>query len=278
MNVLPPVTFVPTPIGNLGDITLRSLEALKECDVVFAEDTRTAKSLLNALDIKKPVESYHKDNEVYASSRVRAVVDDGRTVCVISEAGTPCISDPGNTLTSYLVRENIKFQALPGATACIPALLMSGFSVADFYFRGFLPNKPTERLKAAQELTDINSVIVFYESPHRVRDSLKTLLGVFPAPIFCAREISKIYESSYFINSEEDIEGIIEKGEFVIVVNNRHEQEQKNPDECVKQASLLVKAGYSAKDTVNILKALGYKRNEAYSAVNDIVDSGSDEK
>lgn len=278
MSSLPPVTFVPTPIGNLGDITLRSLDALKNCDVVFAEDTRTAKSLLNALDIKKPVESYHKDNEIQASARVLAVVNSGQTICVISEAGTPCISDPGNTLTGVLVREGVKFQALPGATACIPALLMSGFNVADFHFRGFLPNKPTERLKAAQELKDINSVIVFYESPHRVKDSLKTLLTVFPAPIFCAREISKIYESSYFINSEADIDPIMEKGEFVIVVNNRHEAKQADAGECAQQAQKLIKAGYSGKDAVNILKALGYKRNDAYSAVNDIIDPGSDKE
>lgn len=278
MSSLPPVTFVPTPIGNLGDITLRSLDALRECDIVFAEDTRTAKSLLNALDIKKPVESYHKDNEVQATARVRSVIETGRTVCVISEAGTPCISDPGNTLSSVLVRENIKFQALPGATACIPALVMSGFNVADFHFHGFLPNKPTERLKAAEALQSINSVIVFYESPHRAPDTLKMLLTLFPTPIFCAREISKIYESSYFISSEDDIEQITQKGEFVIVVNNRHETVQASHGECSEQAQKLIKAGYSSKDTVNILKALGFKRNDAYSAVNDIIDTGTDEE
>jgi 16S rRNA (cytidine1402-2'-O)-methyltransferase len=273
LSGLPPVTFVPTPIGNLGDITLRSLEALKECDVVFAEDTRTAKSLLNALDIKKPVESYHKDNETQASAKVLNTVSGGKTICVISEAGTPCISDPGNTLTSVLVRENVKFQALPGATAFVPALMMSGFDISDFYFHGFLPHKPSERLKATESLTIYNTVIAFYESPHRIEDTLKTLLQVFPAPIFCAREITKLYESSYFINSEADIEPLMKKGEFVVAVNNRRKETQAEPTDCGETAKKLIRAGYSSKDTVNILKALGYKRNDAYSAVQEIVES-----
>jgi 16S rRNA (cytidine1402-2'-O)-methyltransferase len=273
LSALPPVTFVPTPIGNLGDITLRSLEALRECDVVFAEDTRTAKSLLNALDIKKPVESYHKDNEIQASGKILSVVSGGKTICVISEAGTPCISDPGNTLTSVLVRENVKFQALPGATAFVPALMMSGFDISDFYFHAFLPHKPAERLKTAESLLGYNTVIAFYESPHRIEDTLKTLLNVFPAPIFCAREITKMFESSYFIHTEEDIGQIVKKGEFVVAVNNRKKAEQEAPTDCGETAKKLIKAGYSSKDTVNILKALGYKRNDAYSAVQEIVES-----
>lgn len=273
MSGLPPVTFVPTPIGNLGDITIRSLEALRECDIIFAEDTRTAKSLLNALDIKKPVESYHKDNEIQASARVLSAVNKGQTVCVISEAGTPCISDPGNNLTSVLVKENIKFQALPGATAFIPALLLSGFNVADFYFHGFLPTKAGEKTKTLESLKHINSVIVFYESPHRVKDTLAVMLTIFPLQLFCCRELTKIYETGYHIGSEAEIDAITEKGEFVIVVNNRSEKEQTEPTDCSEQAQKLIKSGYSAKDAVNILKALGYKRNDAYSAVQEIVES-----
>ncbi|MGE4318162.1 MAG: 16S rRNA (cytidine(1402)-2'-O)-methyltransferase [Deferribacterales bacterium] len=273
MSSLPPVSFVPTPIGNLGDITLRSLEALKDCDVIFAEDTRTARSLLNALDIKKPVESYHKDNEVQASARVVHSVNSGNTVCVISEAGTPCVSDPGNTLTSVLVKENIKFQALPGATAFVPAMMLSGFDLSDFFFYGFLPNKTGEKIKTAESLTHYNTVIAFYESPHRVKDTLKALLDIFPAPLFCCRELTKVFESSYFINSADDIEQITEKGEFVIVVNNRKKEAKEELSDCGETAKKLVKAGYSAKDAVNILKALGYKRNDAYSAVNDIIES-----
>ncbi|WP_277656987.1 16S rRNA (cytidine(1402)-2'-O)-methyltransferase [Seleniivibrio woodruffii] len=273
MSKLPPVTFVPTPIGNLGDITLRSLEALKECDVIFAEDTRTAKSLLSALDIKKPVESYHKDNEAQASSRILHTVESGKTVCVISEAGTPCISDPGNTLTSVLVRENVKFQALPGATAFVPALMMSGFDISDFHFHGFLPHKPTERLREAESLTVYNTVIAFYESPHRIEETLKTLLKVFPAPVFCAREITKMFESSYFIHTEADIEQIVKKGEFVVAVNNRKAKAEEAPSDCGDTAKKLIKAGYGSKDVVNILKALGYKRNDAYSAVQEIIES-----
>lgn len=120
MNNTPQVSFVPTPIGNLGDITKRAVETLEMCDVIFAEDTRTAKSLLNALGISKPVESYHKDNEISAAEKVIRAVNDGRQICIISEAGTPCISDPGDILTSALIKENIPFQALPGAICIHP--------------------------------------------------------------------------------------------------------------------------------------------------------------
>lgn len=272
MTKLPSVSFVPTPIGNLGDITRRSVEALEQCDIIFAEDTRTAKALLNALDISKHVESYHKDNEASASARVLNAISGGRTVCVISEAGTPCVSDPGNTLTSVLVREGVQFQALPGATAFIPALLMSGFDLGNFYFHGFLPHKSSDKKKALEPLLPMNTVIAFYESPHRIKDTLQILLEHFPKPIFCAREISKMYESGYFISTTEDIEDITIKGEFVIVVNNRQESPEAQTD-CTETAKKLIKAGYDGKETVNILKALGYKRNEAYSAVQEIVNS-----
>ena len=270
MSKLPPVSFVPTPIGNLGDITKRSLETLTECDLVFAEDTRTAKSLLSAYDIKKPVESYHKDNEQAASARVLSAVREGKCVCVISEAGTPCISDPGNTLTAVLVREGVQFQALPGATAFIPALLLSGFPVESFYFHGFLPHKKSEKAKAIETLLSVNSVIVFYESPHRVEETLEMLIENFPAPVFCAREISKMFETCHFLNSKDGIKDITIKGEFVIVVNNRQEKTESTGD-CAETARKLIKAGYDGKETVNILKALGYKRNDAYSAVQEIV-------
>lgn len=272
MNNKPQVSFVPTPIGNLGDITKRSIETMEECDVIFAEDTRTARSLLNALDIKKPVESYHKDNEVSATRKVINAVNDGKQICIISEAGTPCISDPGNTLTASLAKEGIRFEALPGAVAFVPALLMSGFPVDNFYFHGFLPHKKSDKKKIAESLTPLNTVIAFYESPHRVEETIEILLDIFPAPIFCAREISKIYESSYFINNKEDIKAITLKGEFVLAVNNRHEISNA-PSDCSDTAKKLLKAGYEGKDAVNILKALGYKRNDAYSAIQDIVNS-----
>jgi len=272
MNKIPPVSFVPTPIGNLGDITRRGVETLELCDIVFAEDTRTAKSLLSALELKKPVESLHKDNEYTASNRVVQAVHSGKNVCIISEAGTPCISDPGNTLTSVLVAENITFQALPGATAFIPALLMSGFPVENFYFHGFLPHKKSDKSKAIEPLKIYNSVIAFYESPHRVKETLQIMLEHFPTPLYCCREISKIYETGHFINTLDDIEQITLKGEFVIVVNNRHEQ-QKELSDCDVIAAKIVKAGYDGKEAVNILKALGYKRNEAYSAVQQIIEA-----
>jgi 16S rRNA (cytidine1402-2'-O)-methyltransferase len=272
MNNTPKISFVPTPIGNLGDITRRAVETLADCDVIFAEDTRTAKSLLNALDIKKPVESYHKDNESTASKRIISQVYEDKKICVISEAGSPCVSDPGNVLAEELVKEGIVFEALPGATAFVPALTLSGFDVDNFYFHGFLPHKKSDKKKEAEKLKSYNTVIAFYESPHRIKETLNILLEIYPSPIFVCRELTKIYESTYFISDKKDIDEITLKGEFVIAVNNRY-KEEKAMSGCKDTAEKLVKAGYKGKDCVNILKALGYKRNEAYSAVEDIVNS-----
>jgi len=271
MNNTPKISLVPTPIGNLGDITKRAIETIESSDVVFAEDTRTAKSLLNALDIRKPVESYHKDNEIPAAKKIISYYENDKKICVISEAGSPCVSDPGNVLTSILTEEGITFEALPGATAFVPALSLSGFDVSDFYFHGFLPHKKSDKKKAAESLKRYNTAIAFYESPHRIKETLTILLEVFPAPIFVCRELTKMYESSYHINSTNDINDITLKGEFVVVVNNRH-KEEASESRCKETAEKLIKSGYKGKDCVNILKALGYKRNEAYSAVEEIVN------
>ncbi|MGE4497748.1 MAG: 16S rRNA (cytidine(1402)-2'-O)-methyltransferase [Deferribacterales bacterium] len=272
MSSNPLLSFVPTPVGNLGDITLRAVETLRAADIVFAEDTRTALKLLSHLGIRVKVESFHKDNEKKTIHRITELLGEGKKISVISEAGSPCISDPGMYLSAALREAQIPFEALPGATAFVPALTLSGFDTSDFYFRGFLPHKLSEKKSEIEKLRKINSLIVLYESPHRAAETLKLLIDNFPLPVSLSREITKLHEETLMIRSEEDINALTLKGEFVFVVNNRKEEKEEEKEDFRELAETLIKEGLSAKDCLTVLKALGVKRNAAYSAINEIIN------
>lgn len=273
-------TVVPTPVGNLKDITYRAVEVLKDADIIFAEDTRTALALLNHLSIKNRVESYHKDNEARSSERIIELLDEGRNIALISEAGTPCISDPGYVITAKLAEEGYPFTALPGATAFVPALVMSGFDTSEFHFRGFLPQKSGEKNKELERLSALKGPVIFYESPKRAKDTLRDILNHFTPPISISREISKVYEECIRIETPEQIDEITERGEFVIIAQNKVESENSEEGNInfFKTASELLKEKFSSKDAVKILKILGMKRNSAYELVQQIVDGSSDKK
>ncbi|KAA0256812.1 16S rRNA (cytidine(1402)-2'-O)-methyltransferase [Deferribacter autotrophicus] len=259
---------VPTPIGNLGDITLRSIEVLKQVDEVLAEDTRKALNLLNHYGIKKKITSLHKDNEKKNISLVLSKLKSGLRLALISEAGTPCISDPGHFIIKELIKNNLKFEVLPGATAFVPALIMSGFPSDHFFFYGFLKHKKSEKIKEIERLTTIKSTLIFYEAPHRVKDTLKILFDYFTPPFAVIREISKIYEETVFIDNINEVEDITVKGEFVIVVDNNKETYNKtNYADYKKIIKGLYKEGFDKKDIVKILKTFGLKRNDAYNLV-----------
>jgi 16S rRNA (cytidine1402-2'-O)-methyltransferase len=272
MSKTPLLSFVPTPVGNLGDITLRAVETLRSADIVFAEDTRTALKLLSHLEIKVRVESFHKDNEKKNIGRIMELLEEGKKLAVISEAGSPCISDPGMYLSAALREASVTFEALPGATAFVPALTLSGFDTSDFYFHGFLPHKASEKKSEIEKLKKLSTLIVFYESPHRVTETLKLLLESFPSPISVSREISKIHEETLMICNEDDINALTLKGEFVLVVNNRKGSEPEEKEDFRELAETLIKEGISAKDCLIVLKAMGVKRNAAYSAINEIIN------
>lgn len=215
--------LVPTPIGNLGDITIRAIDVLKKVDVIFAEDTRTSGVLLKHYDINTPMRSFHMHNEHKKVDKVIEELEGGTTMALISDAGTPGISDPGFLLTRAAVKQDIKMEALPGATAFVPALVKSGFPTDRFVFEGFLPQKKGRqtRLKLlAEELR----TIVLYESPHRLLKALKELSEVMAErSVSVSRELTKKFEEtrtgtvvevlSYF-ESKPSI-----KGEIVIVIN-----------------------------------------------------------
>jgi len=215
--------IVPTPIGNLEDITLRALRILQETDNILAEDTRVTKKLLAHYNIQKPIQSYHQHNEHQQLNNFIALIERQNSVALLSDAGTPSISDPGFLLIRACIQHNIEIECLPGATAFVPALVNSGFPTDKFYFYGFLPHKKG-RKTAMEKLVNIKETIILYESPFRLIKTLEELKNVFEenCQICVCRELTKIYE--------ETIRGtIVEvlayfsaktiKGEIVIVIN-----------------------------------------------------------
>ncbi len=214
--------IVPTPVGNLEDMTLRALRVLKEADLILAEDTRTSSVLLKHYDIHNPMQSYHKFNEHKAVAQLAERMKAGQSMALISDAGTPGISDPGFLLVRECVKNGIEVQCLPGATAFVPALVDSGLPCDKFVFEGFLPQKKgrQSRLKA---LAEEDRTIVFYESPYRVLKTLEQFKEFFGGerPVAVCREISKIHEQIVRGSVDDAIEhfkATEPKGEFVIVL------------------------------------------------------------
>ena len=214
--------IVPTPLGNLEDITLRAINVLKEVDFILAEDTRTTSFLLRHLGIEKPMHSHHKFNEHATVGRVAEAIANGRDVALVSDAGTPGISDPGFLLVRRCVEEGIDVVTLPGATALIPAVVQSGFPCDRFCFEGFLPQKKG-RMKRLEELSTEPRTLVLYESPYRVVKCLEQLAATFGAErrVAVVREITKKFEECVRGSIAEVLDHFRAhepKGEFVIVV------------------------------------------------------------
>ncbi|WP_181307387.1 16S rRNA (cytidine(1402)-2'-O)-methyltransferase [Rufibacter sp. XAAS-G3-1] len=214
--------LVPTPIGNLEDITLRAIRILKEVDVVLAEDTRTSGKLLHHLGIDKRMHSHHLHNEHKAVAHLVERLKKGERMAMVSDAGTPGISDPGFLLVRACVQEGIKIECLPGPTAFVPALVKSGFSTDRFTFEGFLPIKKGRQTRI-QSLAQEERTMIFYESPHRVLKTLEQFKEVFGAGrlVSVSREISKLFEETLNGTLEEMVQTFTTKaikGEFVIVV------------------------------------------------------------
>ena len=214
---------VPTPIGNLGDITLRSIEVLKSADLILAEDTRTSSKLLKHYDIDTPVESFHMHNE---HKKLESIINKLRSdteIALISDAGTPGISDPGFLLVRECINNEVEVECLPGPTAFVPALVSSGLPCDRFSFEGFLPVKKG-RTKRLKELSTEIKTMVFYESPHRILKTLNDLSNYFDveSQISVSRELTKLYEETYrgtIKGSVEHFEKNKTKGEFVIVLS-----------------------------------------------------------
>ena len=227
--------IVPTPIGNLDDITLRAVDVLREVDFILAEDTRTTSFLLRHLGIEKKLHSHHKFNEHATVKMVAGSIAAGRNAALVSDAGTPGISDPGFLLVRTCVEAGIEVETLPGATALVPALVQSGFPCDRFCFEGFLPQKKG-RAKQLQSLADEERTMVFYESPYRVVKCLEQFAEVFGSErrVSVSRELTKKFEQTVRGTVAEVLEHFRTtepKGEFVIVLAGKPKTKRELPDE-----------------------------------------------
>jgi 16S rRNA (cytidine1402-2'-O)-methyltransferase len=217
--------IVPTPIGNLGDITLRALEVLKSVSLILAEDTRTSGKLLKHYDISTPLRSYHMHNEHRILTQLVTRIKAGETMALISDAGTPGISDPGFLLIRECLKEGIEVNCLPGATALIPALVNSGFPTDRFVFEGFLPLKKGRQTRL-KHLSEESRTLVFYESPHKILKTLGQFVEYFGGDrqISVSRELTKMYEETLRGTTSEILahfENNPPKGELVLVVEGQ---------------------------------------------------------
>lgn len=223
--------LVPTPIGNLKDITIRALEILKECDIIAAEDTRQTLKLLNHFEIKKPLISYHKFNENSKGNEIIELLSEGKNIALVSDAGTPGISDPGSVIVEKCIEKNIKFDVLPGATAITTALVYSGLDTTKFLFRGFLPRENKEKRMITDELLNSQETLIFYEAPHRLLDTLSYLVDVFGnRKIAVCRELTKLYEEIFRGDLSSALQYFIKnkpRGEFVIVLEGKRIEDIK---------------------------------------------------
>ena len=263
--------LVPTPIGNLEDITLRALNVLKEVDLVYAEDTRETFNLLSYYKINKKIESCHKYSEMKHKDKIVSLLKSGNNIAYVTDRGTPLISDPGNVIVDELIKNNITIIALPGANALLPALNMSGLSNQRFLFYGFLNSKKSIAKKELLDLKGIKQTLIFYESPYRINDTLKLIYDVFGnRKASIVREISKIYEEVMrcdileLINLTENI-----KGEIVLIIegNNSIEEENVNYEELINN---LIKKGYTKRDAIKqIAEEYNISKNKIYNLVKE---------
>lgn len=237
---MPKLYVVPTPIGNLDDITMRAVKVLQQVDLILAEDTRTTSVLLKHLGIEKPLRSHHKFNEHATVGMLAETIASGRDVALVSDAGTPGISDPGFLLVRTCVENGIEVETLPGATAFVPALVQSGLPCDRFCFEGFLPQKKG-RHKRLEELSGETRTIIFYESPFRVVKCLEQLAETFGGErrVSVSREISKKFEQTV----RGTLSGVVEyfrvhepKGEFVIVLAGADYKGGTAREECGEDA------------------------------------------
>ena len=261
--------IVSTPIGNLEDITLRALKVLKDVDVIAAEDTRRSSKLLTHYGISKPLISYWGEKEKVRSTEILERLHAGQSVALISDAGTPGISDPGAVLIRKALEEAIDVVSVPGVTALIAALSVSGISTDEFTFMGFLPARKSQRQKVLKDLSYEQRTLVFYEAPHRILETLSDMEEIFgERKTVVIKEISKIYEEVIRGNISEvfrALEKTTIAGEYVIVMEGRAEVEKLTSDDALHEVSTLMKKGLGRKEAVKkVAEAYGLSKKELY--------------
>lgn len=269
----PTLYLVPTPIGNMEDITIRALNILKEVDVIFAEDTRVTKQLLNHFNINKKLISSHLYNEENNEQKEINYLKEGKNIAVVSDRGTPVISDPGYVLAKTAIEEGFNVVCLPGPTAVIPAIVMSGLAGGPFTFYGFLNSKESKREKELETLKNQTFPIAFYEAPHRIEKTIKSIINVFGnRKAAIVREISKKYEEvirgdlNYLLKEIPNI-----KGEIVLVVDGNHETKTFDNLSIKDHVNLYIEDGLSSKEAIKkVAKERGIPKSEVYNEYHEL--------
>lgn len=254
-----------TPIGNLEDITLRVIRALKEADIIAAEDTRNSAKLLNHLGIKTPMTSYHEHNKIQKAGVLVREMLSGKTIALITDAGTPGISDPGEELVRQCIEAGVNVTSLPGPAACITALTLSGLPTRRFAFEAFLPAQKKERRRILEELTRETRTIIIYEAPHHLQGTLKDLESVLGSDraLAVVKELTKIHETrmnTTLANAAQYFEANPPKGEYVLVI------EGKSPRE-IEEEQMKMWEKMSIAEHVEFYTGQGLDKKEAMKAV-----------
>ena len=264
----PKLYLIPTPIGNMDDITLRAINILKEVEVVFCEDTRETMKLLNYLNIKKKLIASHEHNEATNEKKLLEYLNNGYNVGLVSDRGTPVISDPGYVLSKIAIENNYNVVALPGATALIPALISSGIEPMPFLYYGFLNSKSSQRKKELEKLKNETATLIIYESPHRIKDTLKDLLILGEnRRIAVVRELTKKHEEIIRTTIGELNKSNIELiGELVLVIEGNKEVENYDNLTIEEHIELYIKDGLKPMDAI---KKVAADRNLKKSIVYD---------
>ena len=263
-NKEPLLYLIATPIGNLGEFNTRALETVKECDIVMAEDTRNTLSLLSKFNISKPAHSLREHNEKQMSQFVIEKLKEGKKIVYMSDAGYPGISDPGAILVKECLANGINVSVINGSSAFLTALVASGLDTAHFYFYGFLPAKNSEAKKELNNLKDREETLIFYESPHRIKDTLILLYEVLGERSGCiARELTKINEEYIYGSLKEfrEIDETTLKGEMVLIIEGNKEKKDIDMDEINNTIKMLKEKGLSNRDIVEIITHI-YKVNK----------------
>ena len=266
----PILYLIPTPIGNMEDMTYRSVRILREVDVVFSEDTRVTQNLLSYFQIsKKKLISLHDHNEDIVKEEVLSYLEKGCSVGLVTDRGTPIISDPGYKTVKYIASHNFHVVALPGANAFVPALISSGIAPQPFLFYGFLDSKDEKKRKELEKLKFVENTMIFYEAPHRILKTMNLLLEIFGnREVSLSREISKKFESVFRGTIEELLPTLSDiKGEFVIVVSGNSNINLDNSDlSLVEQVDFYIENGMSKMDAIKVVaKERGLKKNDVYA-------------
>jgi 16S rRNA (cytidine1402-2'-O)-methyltransferase len=273
-NGRPTLYLVPTPIGNLNEMNPRAIDILKQVDVIACEDTRTSGQLLKYFDIHNRLIAYHNFNEESSANGIMDLLEEGKDIALISDAGYPLINDPGQKIVSIATEAGFNVVPVSGPSAFLNALVASGLVAQPFIFIGFLPQSHSDRVKKLKEYQNYPMTMIFYEAPHRIEKCLKDCLEVFgDRKMTLARELTKMHEEFLRGSITEILEVIDElRGEMVIVMEGNHEEPSKAIDmsDVVRMVNESIKAGMSTRDAIkDIATKTGIKKNKIYDAVNN---------